>query len=53
LPAQYRHRHYVVDNWQAHRLSRPPRGYQWVQIGGDYALIAIGTGLIAQILLSN
>jgi Ni/Co efflux regulator RcnB len=53
IPSQYRHRQYVVDNWRAHRLSAPPRGYHWVQVGGDYALIAIATGLITQLVLSN
>lgn len=51
LPAQYRHRHAVVDNWRAHRLSAPPRGHHWVQVGSDYALIAIATGLIVQLVL--
>ena len=53
LPAQYRHRQYVVDNWRNHHLSAPPRGYHWVQVGGDYALIAIATGLITQLVLGN
>ena len=53
MPAEYRHRQYVVDDWRGHHLSAPPRGYQWVQTGGDYVLIAIATGIIAQLLLSN
>lgn len=53
LPAEYRHRNYVVDDWRGHGLSAPPRGYQWVQSGSDYLLIAIATGIIAQLLLSN
>jgi Ni/Co efflux regulator RcnB len=53
LPAEYRHRNYVVDDWRGHHLSAPPRGYQWVQTGGDYVLIAIATGIIAQLLLSH
>ena len=52
LPPAYRHRQYVVNNWRAHRLSAPPRGYNWVQVGGDYALIAVATGLIAQLVLN-
>ncbi len=51
LPTQYRHRQYVVNDWRSHRLSAPPRGYHWVQVGGDYALIAIATGLISQLVL--
>jgi Ni/Co efflux regulator RcnB len=53
LPADYRHRNYVVNDWRSHRLSAPPRGYQWVQSGGDYILIAVATGIIAQILLNH
>lgn len=53
LPAQYRGHQYVVDNWRAHHLSAPPRGYHWVQVGNDYVLAAIATGLIAQLLLNN
>jgi Ni/Co efflux regulator RcnB len=53
LPAEYRHRQYVVDDWRGHNLSAPPRGYQWVQSGGDYVLIAIATGIIAQLLLNH
>jgi Ni/Co efflux regulator RcnB len=53
VPQEYRQRQYVVDDWRGHRLSAPPRGQQWVQIGADYALIAIGTGLIANILING
>lgn len=53
LPIEYRHRNYVVDDWRAHRLSAPPRGYHWVQVGGDYVLVAIATGIILQLMLSN
>lgn len=53
LPVQYRHRQYVVDDWRGHHLSAPPRGYHWVQAGADYVLVAIATGVILQLLLSN
>ena len=53
LPAQYRNHQYVVNDWRGHHLSAPPRGYQWVQTGADYVLVAIATGIIAQLLLSN
>ena len=53
LPSQYRNRQYVVNDWRGHRLSAPPRGYQWVQAGSDYVLVAAATGLIASILLSQ
>lgn len=53
LPSEWRHRQYVVDDWRAHHLKRPPRGYHWVQTGPDYVLVAITTGVIAQIILSQ
>ena len=53
LPSEYRNRQYVVDDWRGHRLSAPPRGYHWVQAGGDYVLAAIATGVIASVLLAN
>ena len=52
LPPEYRQRMYVVDDWRGHRLQRPPSGYQWVQTGPDYVLVAITTGIIASILLN-
>ena len=53
LPVEYRSRQYVVDDWRGHRLSAPPRGYHWVQTGGDYVLVAIASGVILQLLLNN
>ncbi len=53
LPAEYRSRQYVVNDWRGHHLSAPPRGYHWVQTGGDYVLVAIATGVILQLLLNN
>ena len=53
LPAEYRHKQYVVEDWRGHHLSRPPRGQHWVRSGNDFVLIAITTGIIASILLSR
>jgi Ni/Co efflux regulator RcnB len=53
LPYEYRHRSYVVNDWRGHHLSAPPRGYQWVQTGTDYVLVAIATGIILQMILNN
>jgi Ni/Co efflux regulator RcnB len=52
-PPEWRSRQYVVDDWRGHRLTAPPRGYHWVQTGGDYVLVAIATGIIASILLNQ
>ena len=53
MPPAYRTRHYVVNDWRSHRLSAPPRGHYWVQNGADYLLVAIATGVIAQIIMSR
>jgi Ni/Co efflux regulator RcnB len=46
--------YYVVNDWHRHeRLYAPQRGYHWVQTGNDYALVAIATGIIASVMLSN
>ena len=52
IPREYRNRQYVVVNHRTHRLSAPPRGHQWVQVGADYVLIAVATGLIAHLVLN-
>jgi Ni/Co efflux regulator RcnB len=53
LPSNYRGSQYVVDDWRGHGLRNPPRGYHWVQTGGDYVLVAIGTGIILELLLNR
>jgi Ni/Co efflux regulator RcnB len=52
ISREYRGRAYEVD-YREHRLSRPPQGHRWVQVGADYVLIAIATGVIASIILNN
>lgn len=53
MPRAYRNQQYYVTNYRAHRLASPPRGHVWVQVGGDYVLTAIATGIIASIILSH
>ena len=53
VPYQYRSNQYVVSDWRGHRLHAPPRGYHWVQVGSDYVLVAIATGIIAQLLINQ
>ncbi|ALS64550.1 RcnB family protein [Pandoraea apista] len=53
VPQQYRDRQYVVEDYRQYRLNPPPRGYHWVGVGGDFLLVAISTGLIAQIVLGS
>lgn len=52
LPAQYRGHGYYVNNWNAYpSLYAPPYGHQWVQVGSDFLLVAVATGLIANLLM--
>ena len=53
VPTEYRHRGHAMNNWRAQHLNAPARGQQWVQVGADYALIAIATGVIAQLVLNR
>ena len=53
IPAEYRHRGHAMNNWRAQHLNAPAHGQQWVQVGADYALIAIATGVIAQLVLNR
>jgi Ni/Co efflux regulator RcnB len=53
LPQRYRNHQYVVNNYREHHLRPPPRGYHWVQTGGDYVLAAIATGVIADLIINH
>ncbi len=48
LPHHYRV--YVIHDYHRYRLRPPPRGYAWHQIGNDYLLAAIATGIIFEII---
>lgn len=39
----------MIDDWRGYRLSPPPRGYQWVGVGGDHLLVQIGSGIVLRI----
>lgn len=49
MPGYY-NRGYVVNDWRAYGLHRPPAGYEWRRVGNDYILVAVATGLIAEIM---
>jgi Ni/Co efflux regulator RcnB len=54
LPREYRSQRHVVVNYRHHpRLYQAPRGHQWVQVNGEFLLVAVATGLIAHALFSN
>jgi Ni/Co efflux regulator RcnB len=50
VPHSYLQPRYYVNNWRAYpALYAPPVGYQWVQVGDDFLLVALATGLIANL----
>ena len=53
LPSAYYGDRYVVSDWHRYNLNAPPRGMHWVRAGNDYLLVALATGIIAQVLLNN
>lgn len=51
VPTEYRGGSYVVNDWRGQHLRQPPRGYHYVRSdNGDFLLVAITTGVIANIL---
>jgi Ni/Co efflux regulator RcnB len=50
LPARYQAVQYVVEDWRKLRLTKPPRGHQWVQADRSFALVAIATGRVEQVV---
>ena len=54
VPVEYRGGPYIVDDWRGAHLGRPRRGYHWVRSdNGDFLLVAIGTGIIADLILHH
>ncbi|OTG65197.1 RcnB family protein [Acinetobacter silvestris] len=53
IPSQYRRSDYYIDDWQRYDLPAPPHGHRWLNVNGDYVLVAVATGVIASILLGG
>jgi Ni/Co efflux regulator RcnB len=51
VPRAYRS-YYVQDPYY-YGLAPAPRGYRWVYADGNFVLMAIATGLIAQVILNG
>ena len=43
----------VVNDWRGYHLRRPPIGYHWVRYDNNFLLVALASGLIADIALAN
>ncbi|KDP88694.1 RcnB family protein [Cupriavidus basilensis] len=48
LPAEYRDRQYVVDDWRQYNLPQPTKGRHWVGVGANFYLVA-PNGSIAEV----
>lgn len=53
VPHQYRGESYYVNDWRSRDLPPPPHGHRWMNVNGDYVLVAVATGIIASILLGG
>jgi len=53
LPARYQTHQHVIEDWRALHLAKPPRGHQWVQADRSFALVAIATGRVTQVVLGR
>jgi hypothetical protein len=42
-----------IRDWQRYGLRRPPVGYNWIGYNNNYLLVALATGLIADVVLAN
>lgn len=40
-------------DYRAYRLRRPPRGYEWREVDGNYVLAAVATGIIASVIAAQ
>jgi len=42
-----------ISDWRTHQLRRPPRGYEWRQLDGNYVLGSINTGVISATIMAR
>lgn len=40
-------------DWHQHHLRRPPAGYEWREVDGNYVLAAVATGVIASVIVAS
>lgn len=50
LPPQFRGEGYQVNDWHKRGLKAPPPGHRWMNVEGNYVLIAVATGVIASVI---
>jgi Ni/Co efflux regulator RcnB len=40
-------------DYQHYHLRRPPRGYEWREVDGNFVLAAVATGVIASVIIAQ
>lgn len=40
-------------DWRARHLHRPPHGYEWREVDGNYVMAAVATGIIASVIANG
>ena len=40
-------------DWRASHLHRPPHGYEWREVDGNYVMAAVATGIIASVIANS
>ncbi|HEY1986525.1 MAG TPA: RcnB family protein [Terracidiphilus sp.] len=40
-------------DYRTYHLRRPPHGYEWREVDGNYVLAAVATGLIASVVVAS
>ncbi len=40
-------------DYRRYRLRRPPRGYEWREVDGNYVMAAVATGIIASAIIAS
>jgi Ni/Co efflux regulator RcnB len=40
-------------DYQHYHLRRPPNGYEWREVDGNYVLAAVATGVIASVVVAS
>jgi Ni/Co efflux regulator RcnB len=40
-------------DWREHHLHKPPHGYEWREVDGNYVMAAVATGIIASVIANS
>lgn len=40
-------------DYRHYHLRRPPRGYEWREVDGNYVLAAVATGIVASVIAAS